>query len=449
MYLGDIEKGRVLRGKFNTSAKATGAGITIGGTPSVVVYKDNSTTEITSGIVLTIDFDSRTGFHHWSVDTSGSDYTAGSDYAVVVTGGTVDGESINGKVLREFSLQNRFIRSEPPTQTSNATAVRTELAAELAKISATDTRTSSIYTVVQLTDADVASIKSTVQGLVVSIWSYGSRTLTTFADSSGVTSLLSRVTGLLRTKAEDETAESVLQVGLVDGAISAGKIASNAITASKIAPDAFTSNKFASGSLNGKGDWATSVGGSNGLGDRKITFTATDGTNNIRNVKIGIAGSDTLAYTGVMGTAELNVDPNSTYSIYVTPPAEFQAVDNFSLSVVASDVAHTITLTPVFRPTVPAPDGFCNLEFDVRSQSGNAAAVTVSYELASKFRIKSGNVNVNTDGLASPTGERVSLNLIQGLVYVLKIYKGNEKVAEFKVSVPRATYYLLTEAIAT
>lgn len=132
MYLGDIEKGRILRGKFNTSAKATGAGITIGGTPSIAVYKDNSTTEITSGVVLTVDFDSRTGFHHWSVDTSGSDYTVGSDYSVVVTGGTVDGESINGKVLREFSLQNRFIRSEPDNANIGVAATQATAAASSA-----------------------------------------------------------------------------------------------------------------------------------------------------------------------------------------------------------------------------------------------------------------------------------------------------------------------------
>lgn len=69
-YLGDFVEDATVRFAFNTRAKATGAPITLAGTPVIGVYKDGSATESTAGITLTVDFDSRTGHHLVVIDTS-------------------------------------------------------------------------------------------------------------------------------------------------------------------------------------------------------------------------------------------------------------------------------------------------------------------------------------------------------------------------------------------
>lgn len=107
-YQGDILAAQVLDFKFGTN-DATGASATLGGTPAVSVYKSNSTTESTTGVSLTADFDGRTGCNHVRVDTSadGTFYAAGNDFEVVITTGTVGGISVVGQVVATFSIENR------------------------------------------------------------------------------------------------------------------------------------------------------------------------------------------------------------------------------------------------------------------------------------------------------------------------------------------------------
>jgi hypothetical protein len=107
-YLGNLLEDQTVDFKFNTH-QASGTPITLAGTPAVSVYKANGTTETTAGVTLTVDFDSRTGCHHVRIDTSADAfYAAASDYQVVLTAGTVDGTSVVGTVLAEFSIENRF-----------------------------------------------------------------------------------------------------------------------------------------------------------------------------------------------------------------------------------------------------------------------------------------------------------------------------------------------------
>jgi hypothetical protein len=146
-YLGDFAAGATVRGTFQTRTKATGAPITLAGSPTLAVYKDGNTTETTTGVVLTVDFDSRTGHHLYAITTTDSFYATGSDYRIVITAGTVDGESQVGVEVGSFSIENRRMRgtdnallaanyTTPPTSSANATAVRSELATELARIDA-------------------------------------------------------------------------------------------------------------------------------------------------------------------------------------------------------------------------------------------------------------------------------------------------------------------------
>lgn len=105
--LGDYDTSTVIYGKFTTYQPSTGAPFTLAGTPAISVYKDNSTTESTSGVTLTADFDSRTGLNHFAIDTS-SDltfYAAGSNFDIVITAGTVDSVSSVGGAVASFTLR--------------------------------------------------------------------------------------------------------------------------------------------------------------------------------------------------------------------------------------------------------------------------------------------------------------------------------------------------------
>jgi hypothetical protein len=107
-YLGDIKLGDTLDFKF-TTVQTTGAPFTLAGTPVISAYPSNSTTEITAGITLTVDFDSRTGLNHVRVVASGGNgYAVATNYELVITTGTVNSVSVVGYVIGTFSIQNRL-----------------------------------------------------------------------------------------------------------------------------------------------------------------------------------------------------------------------------------------------------------------------------------------------------------------------------------------------------
>jgi len=89
--------------KFTTRDFDTGAPQTLGGVPVISAYEDANATQITSGIVLTADYDSVTGLNHVSVvATAGNGYEAGKYYAFVITTGTVDTVSVVGESVHEI-----------------------------------------------------------------------------------------------------------------------------------------------------------------------------------------------------------------------------------------------------------------------------------------------------------------------------------------------------------
>lgn len=91
---------------FNTH-KADGTPIALAGSPAVSVYK-NSTTQSTAGITLSVDYDSLTGLNHVLIDlSSDAFYAVANDYSVVITAGTVDGISVVGTVVAQFSIEAR------------------------------------------------------------------------------------------------------------------------------------------------------------------------------------------------------------------------------------------------------------------------------------------------------------------------------------------------------
>lgn len=108
MWLGEFDVSAIVDFKF-TTRNTTGAPTTLAGTPAISVYKSNSTTESTSGVTLTVDFDSRTGMNHVRIDTSsdGTFYATANEFQIVITTGTVGGTSVVGEVVAHFSLRNR------------------------------------------------------------------------------------------------------------------------------------------------------------------------------------------------------------------------------------------------------------------------------------------------------------------------------------------------------
>ena len=108
MWLGEFDLSQIVDHKFTTRG-TTGAPTTLSGTPAISVYKSNSTTESTTGVTLTADFDSRTGLNHVRVDTSADPtfYATGTDFQIVITAGTVGGVSVVGEVVGSFTIRNR------------------------------------------------------------------------------------------------------------------------------------------------------------------------------------------------------------------------------------------------------------------------------------------------------------------------------------------------------
>lgn len=204
MTLGDFVPGSVLDFKFTTVRPSSGAPFTLAGTPALSVYKDNSTTQSTTGITLTADFDAVTGLNHCRIDTSadGAFYSAGSHFDVVITTGTVDSVSAVGFVVGRFTL-------------SKASALRPTTAGRTLDVSAGGEA--------GLDWANIGSPTTTVN--------------------------LSGTTILTATSVETDTADiqARLPAALVSGRIDAsvGAMAANVLTATAIAADAITAAKVA------------------------------------------------------------------------------------------------------------------------------------------------------------------------------------------------------------
>jgi hypothetical protein len=104
-YLGDFAASDIIDFKF-TTRRDTGAPFALA-SGAISVYKSNSTTQSTTGVTLTADFDSVTGLNHVRIDTSldGTFYADGSQFDVVITTGTVNSISVVGEVVGRFTLR--------------------------------------------------------------------------------------------------------------------------------------------------------------------------------------------------------------------------------------------------------------------------------------------------------------------------------------------------------
>jgi hypothetical protein len=120
-YLGNIAAGQTLTFLFATN---DGAGAAIAPTTAgtVSVYKDDNTTQTTTGVTYTPSFDGVAGVNLVKIATSDAFYSAGHDYTVVLTGAVIDGETVNA-VLAAFAIEYRH---PAPANTADALLDRTD-----------------------------------------------------------------------------------------------------------------------------------------------------------------------------------------------------------------------------------------------------------------------------------------------------------------------------------
>lgn len=106
-YVGDYAAGDTIDFMFTTRRFSSGAPFALAGTPAISIYKGNSTTQSTSGVTLTVDFDTVTGLNHVRIDTTadGTFYADGAQFSAVITAGTVDSVSVVGEVVGRFTLR--------------------------------------------------------------------------------------------------------------------------------------------------------------------------------------------------------------------------------------------------------------------------------------------------------------------------------------------------------
>ena len=118
--------------KFTTRSFSTGAPTTLAGTPVISAYPGNSVTQLTAGITLTVDFDSVTGLHNVRVvATAANGYAASTDYALVITTGTVGGVSVVGEVIGEFTTSRTAAAVDLANTTDGLGAIKSDTAATL------------------------------------------------------------------------------------------------------------------------------------------------------------------------------------------------------------------------------------------------------------------------------------------------------------------------------
>lgn len=256
MYLGDFALGTTLHSKFTTRQFSTGAPFTLAGTPAVSAYEDDSTTEITAGITLNVDFDARTGLNHLTiVATSGNGYEAGKSYALVITTGTVDSVSVVGEVVGYFTIEKgAALRPTTAGRTLDVSATG-EADANITQLLGSAIATPTVAGVLEVdvthwlgtavatpTVAGVPEVDVTHFGGIAGTFASGRPEVNTShaagtAWNSGAIGAATIATGAIDADA------------IADNAIDAGAIAADAITAAKIANGAIDAATFAAGAI--------------------------------------------------------------------------------------------------------------------------------------------------------------------------------------------------------
>lgn len=90
---------------FTTLAFATGIPTTLLGTPVLSVLEENNVTPITAGVSVSVDRASIVGLNMATiVATAANGYESGKTYSIYISTGTVDGVSVVGEIVGQFSI---------------------------------------------------------------------------------------------------------------------------------------------------------------------------------------------------------------------------------------------------------------------------------------------------------------------------------------------------------
>ena len=197
--LGDFDTSAVVYGKFTTFRPSTGAAFTLGGTPALSVYKDDSLTQSTTGVTLTADFDSVTGLNHFTIDTSadGTFYSAGSFFDIVITTGTVDSVSVVGAVVGSFTLRKTSALKPTTAARTLDVSASGEAGVDWANVGSPTTAVDLSNTTIKTTqkvDVDTIKTNPVVNGGTITFPSNATLASTTGAVGS-VTGAVGSVTG--------------------------------------------------------------------------------------------------------------------------------------------------------------------------------------------------------------------------------------------------------------
>ena len=374
-YLGDFAPGVTIRDMFNTS-DSNGASITRSTDGTISVYKDGGTTQSTSGVTSTEDFDSLTGVHLVAIDTSadGTFYSAGSDFIVVLSAATIDTRTVNA-ALFSFSLNNRTpLRPTTAGRTLDVSAGG-EAGIDWANVgSPTTTVGLSGTTVKTATDveADTADIQSRLPAALVS--------------------------GRIDASVGAMAANTVTASAIADNAIDAGAIAADAITAAKIADGAIDATTFAAGAIDAAAIATDAITAAkiaaNAIGASELAADA------VTEIQAGLATAAALDAVDNFIDTEIG----AIVSTLGTPPGASLAADIAAIEAQTDDIgAAGAGLTAV--PWNAAWDAEVQSEAeDALAAVGVTTTVTGRIDAAISTRATPAQVNTEADTALSDVG---------------------------------------------
>ncbi len=165
----DITLENTIYMRFTTRAFATGIPTTLAGTPVLSIYEENNLTQITTGVSISVDYDSVTGLNQVTiVATSANGYENGKSYDLIITTGTVDGVSVVGEVVGSFTVRSSAAAVDLANVTDGLGALKTLIdaiptaAQNRSEMDSTSTGLAAIFT---NTNVDIPALIATLNDL--------------------------------------------------------------------------------------------------------------------------------------------------------------------------------------------------------------------------------------------------------------------------------------------
>lgn len=329
-YIGDFNLGDTFDTKF-TTRQISGAPATLSSSPVISAYVGNSTTEITAGITLTVDFDSRTGLNNVRVvATSGNGYATASNYQLVITTGTVNSVSVVGEVIAEFSIEARSAGLKPTVAGRTLDVSSTgEAGIDWANVGSPTTAVDLSGTTIKTTqkvDVDTIKTNPVVNGGTI-----------TFPTNATVASTTNITAGTVTTATNVTTVN-----GLANNVITAASINADAITAAKIADGAIDAATFAAGAINAAAIAADAITDAKVAAD--VTIASVTGA--VGSVTGNVGGNVTGTIGGLTAAALkdfFDTDSATTYASAVAGSVVKEIADNAGgASLTPSDIADEV-----------------------------------------------------------------------------------------------------------